>query len=248
MKKYLLQKNYSGIKVISGAGIVLVAGSVPVWILFGLSGFGSEDLAIRLVLLSLLIGGAAFIDDLAGSGQFRGFKGHFDALCRGFLTTGAFKAAVSAATVSIVFAGWRGLSLMTLVEVMLVLSVINLFNLLDLRPGRTLKVFIFFSLIIALSFPIFQLYFLPLYIIIILYLPFELREQVMLGDTGANFLGLVVGFSLAVRVGSVLKLTVLFFSAALNLLSERYSFTEIIAGNRVLSFLDQLGRVEKREE
>lgn len=242
MREFLLRENYSGRRVITGAGVVLL-GSVPFWLLFGFYGAGRKELTTGLVFFSLLIGGVSFIDDVNGSGEYRGFRGHFRALQAGRLTTGAFKAVISAVAVVIFFVLTEGVTPEVVVDVLLVLSVVNLFNLLDLRPGRALKVFIVLSLLIALSFPLFQLYFLPPYIIIILYLPFELRERVMLGDTGANLLGLLVGFSLANRVGVVVKLFALVLAVSLNLLSERYSFTEIIARNHLLSFLDELGRI-----
>jgi UDP-N-acetylmuramyl pentapeptide phosphotransferase/UDP-N-acetylglucosamine-1-phosphate transferase len=72
-------------------------------------------------------------------------------------------------------------------------------------------------------------------------LPFDLREEGMLGDAGANALGAVVGALLL--VGPILLLwAALGLLLALQLASERVSFSRVIEGNRVLRAADRLGR------
>jgi hypothetical protein len=63
----------------------------------------------------------------------------------------------------------------------------------------------------------------------------------MLGDAGANALGAVVGTLLL--AGPVwLLLLVAAVLLALQLLSERVSFSRVIDGNRLLRAADRLGR------
>ncbi len=63
----------------------------------------------------------------------------------------------------------------------------------------------------------------------------------MLGDTGANALGALLGLA-ATRLGRRPRLAVLAGLVALNAASEYVSFTKVIAGNPVLNRIDMLGR------
>ena len=87
-------------------------------------------------------GAAAFgaYDDLAGSGDRRGFRGHLGALRHGEVTTGAVKLGGIGATgiVSAALAG--GPPVDVIINAGLVAGGANLLNLFDLRPGRAIKV------------------------------------------------------------------------------------------------------------
>ncbi|MGH3180137.1 MAG: hypothetical protein ACRDPF_40470, partial [Streptosporangiaceae bacterium] len=87
-------------------------------------------------------GAAAFgaYDDLAGSGDRRGFRGHLGALRQGEVTTGAVKLGGIGVTgfVSAALAG--GSPVDVILNSGLVAGSANLLNLFDLRPGRAIKV------------------------------------------------------------------------------------------------------------
>ena len=87
-------------------------------------------------------GAAAFgaYDDLAGTADRRGFRGHLGALRRGEVTTGAAKLGGIGATgiASAVLAGGSPADLV--INAGLVAGGANLLNLFDLRPGRAVKV------------------------------------------------------------------------------------------------------------
>jgi UDP-N-acetylmuramyl pentapeptide phosphotransferase/UDP-N-acetylglucosamine-1-phosphate transferase len=79
------------------------------------------------------------------------------------------------------------------------------------------------------------------------FLVWELREQVMLGDTGAGLVGAVLGVgavSSVGRFGLVVLVAVLF---GLTLLSEFLSFTRLIEGVPPLRWVDELGRASPDE-
>jgi hypothetical protein len=76
----------------------------------------------------------------------------------------------------------------------------------------------------------------------LLYIGYDLGEICMLGDTGANILGITLGYYSALFVGFNGKLTVLALLVFLNLIAERVSITSLINRNKVLSYLDSLGR------
>ena len=71
----------------------------------------------------------------------------------------------------------------------------------------------------------------------------DLRERLMLGDTGANVLGATLGLSLVLTTAASTRTVVLVVVLALNLLSERVSFSRVIDRTPPLRALDRLGRL-----
>ncbi len=69
----------------------------------------------------------------------------------------------------------------------------------------------------------------------------ELAEQHMLGDTGVNPVGAVVGMATVVAYPSTVEWVVLAVLAVLNLSSERWSFSRVIDAVPPLRWLDRLG-------
>jgi hypothetical protein len=195
---------------------------------------------------ALLAGGGAgafgAYDDMSGSGDRRGLRGHLGALAKGELTTGAVKIVGIGATG--VAAGW--LITRRPVDAVVAGGVIagaaNLANLLDLRPGRVLKTGLLAAVPASLSLqpsgslaaaaagPAAAL------------LPEDLGERAMLGDAGANALGALLGVALADRLGRRGRLAALGVLVALTLASERVSFTKVIEATPGLRELDALGR------
>ncbi|OPC83507.1 hypothetical protein B4N89_23510 [Embleya scabrispora] len=190
------------------------------------------------------VAGAGFgtYDDLAGSTDRRGFKGHLGALAKGEVTSGGVK---------IVGLGAAGLAAGVLVQrhpvdrvlaAVVVAGTANLINLFDLRPGRAAK-----AVLIAGTPGLVRggaaaaLAAAPVGAAAAL-LPEDLGEKAMLGDAGANALGAALGVALAAgasRTGLLTKAAVL---VGLTAASERVSFTKVIAGNRALNTIDMLGR------
>lgn len=64
----------------------------------------------------------------------------------------------------------------------------------------------------------------------------------MLGDSGANALGALLGVALAARTGPVGRAGILAALVALTAASEKVSFTKVIQNTRGLRELDALGR------
>jgi UDP-N-acetylmuramyl pentapeptide phosphotransferase/UDP-N-acetylglucosamine-1-phosphate transferase len=73
-------------------------------------------------------------------------------------------------------------------------------------------------------------------------LAYDLRERLMLGDTGANCLGAVLGLGVVEAAGPGARLGLLTVIAVLNALSEVLSFGNVIARVPLLRALDQAGR------
>lgn len=70
----------------------------------------------------------------------------------------------------------------------------------------------------------------------------DLQETTMLGDTGANAAGALLGTSLAANDSWKLRLGATLGVVGLILASEKVSFSKVIAANPALNWLDQLWR------
>ena len=233
------QRNYRGREVSLAAGPALVAG-----VLAGAAVARPEGGSAVSRALLLAVGPAAMAggcDDLFGSSQARGLGGHLRALRSGTVTSGIVKVAGIGAGAGLAAYQLGGAGYDVVVASGLVAGAANLGNLLDLRPGRTAKVALLTGV--------------PLVAhpagwpaagavgAVAGLLRLELHERAMLGDCGANALGAALGVATAVRAGPRGRARMLGAIAALTLLSERVSFSSVISRNRVLRWLDRLGRM-----
>ena len=73
-------------------------------------------------------------------------------------------------------------------------------------------------------------------------LPYDLRENAMLGDTGSNVLGAVAGFWLVLALGPTGEALALGVLALFTLYGEFRSISALVEGNALLRRLDSLGR------
>ncbi len=242
----------------AGAEVTLLAG--PAYVLGAT--VGAALAGPGPALATAAAGALGALDDLVGDASSRGLRGHLGALGHGQLTTGAVKVVglavsglLAAALVdhpgraraagpasSTSGAGPAGL-LATLVGGAVVAGSANLVNLLDLRPGRALKASTLAAVAVlarpgrpgaasaaaaagaavALLGP-------------------DLREEAMLGDTGANAAGALLGAALVESTRLPGRVAALGVLAALTLASERVSFTQVIESTPGLRDLDALGR------
>jgi UDP-GlcNAc:undecaprenyl-phosphate/decaprenyl-phosphate GlcNAc-1-phosphate transferase len=177
-------------------------------------------------------------DDLAGSGDRRGFRGHLGALRHGEVTTGAIKLGGIGLTglASALTAG--GPPADVALNAALVAGGANLLNLFDLRPGRAIKVAIGCGALLTPAGVSGSAA--PLGAGLAL-LPEDLGERAMLGDAGANALGAMLGAS-AASLPRPARIAVLAGIAGLTAASEKVSFTKVIARTPALNWLDMLGR------
>jgi UDP-GlcNAc:undecaprenyl-phosphate GlcNAc-1-phosphate transferase len=197
---------------------------------------------VAAVFAGTAAGALGAYDDLAGSGDSRGFKGHLSALARGEVTTGAVKilgiGAAGLAAAALAGTRGRGTAVDVLINGALVAGGANLLNLFDLRPGRAIKVGALAALPGTLSGSAVAAA--PFGAALAL-LPEDLGERAMLGDAGANALGALLGLS-AAHLPRPVRLGLLTGVAALNAASEVVSFTKVIQATPALRWLDQLGR------
>ena len=195
----------------------------------------------RAALAAAAAGAAAFggYDDIAGSGDRRGFRGHLGALAHGEVTTGAVKLGGIGVTGVAAAALTGGPAADVAINSALIAGSANLLNLFDLRPGRALKV------VMAAGVPLgvgqLAAVAAPLGAAVAL-LPEDLGERAMLGDAGANALGAMLGAVAAGSLSRRSRLAILAGVTALTAASEVVSFTKVIQRTAPLHWLDMLGR------
>ena len=250
----LLRRNFRDADVPTAAGLVLALAVLVVEggrIVAGAAGVGAEDIdAARAAVVVVVLGMAlvGLLDDLAGGDDARGFKGHLTALVAGRLTTGGVKlfGGLTVAVVAVAVAP-RGAdpSLARLVaDAALVALAANLGNLFDRRPGRATKagVAAFAVLVVATAAAD------ELTAVAVVagaaagLLLDDLRERLMLGDTGANALGGALGLGVVLACGPTVRTAALVGVLALNLASEAVSFGRVIDAVPPLRAVDRWGR------
>jgi UDP-GlcNAc:undecaprenyl-phosphate/decaprenyl-phosphate GlcNAc-1-phosphate transferase len=188
---------------------------------------------------------AAFggLDDLAGSRDRRGFRGHLGALAHGEVTTGAVKIAGIGSAGLAAAALLGGPPVDVVINAGLTAGGANLVNLFDLRPGRALKVALAGGAVLAGVAPARAL---PAVAGTLgasaALLPEDLGERAMLGDAGANAAGAMLGVAAAASLPRPARIALLAAVAGLTAASEVVSFTAVIERTPALRWLDMLGR------
>lgn len=246
------RENYRGHALPTGVGLVLavaVLGVEAVRVVTAAAmGDGSRVDGPRLGVLVLAVGLSllGLVDDLAGDGEARGFRGHLRTLASGRLTTGGLKLLGGGAVALVAVAAIRGDGGLgyLLTDAALVALAANLGNLFDRAPGRTIKVGVLAFVVVALATAA-TAALAPMAVLVggaLGMLLDDLHERVMLGDTGANLLGGVVGLAVVTAGSPVTRLAVLAGIAILNGISEWVSFGRVIDGFPPLRLLDRAGR------
>ncbi|MEX0789940.1 MAG: hypothetical protein WD178_04110 [Actinomycetota bacterium] len=200
---------------------------------------------VGTMILALGFFALGFLDDLAGDGASKGFRGHLKALLGGEVTTGAIKAFGGLGLAFVAAMWWEDWFLPTAVLDALVIALAaNFINLLDLRPGRAAKGFLILWVLAAVAGR--NTNYLPVSAAVaaavVAWLPADLREKGTLGDAGANMIGAVLGAGFVAASSVPGRLAVLALLVVVTLASERVSFTKVIEGAAPLRWLDRLGR------
>jgi UDP-GlcNAc:undecaprenyl-phosphate/decaprenyl-phosphate GlcNAc-1-phosphate transferase len=251
------RQNYRDHAVPVAGGLVLMAGVLTVAALHAVSraallatdAEGAESIT-RTLLAVLGFGVLGLLDDLAGPGdptrgQARGFKGHVAAALHGHLSTGMVKLLGGVAVAAVVVpVGKSGVDAFAR-DALLVALAANLGNLLDRRPGRVLKVGLLCTvpLVVLAASPALLSGAVAVAGAGAALLGFDVREELMLGDGGANPLGGALGLAVVLAFSPDIRLIVLLVLVGLNALSEVVSFSAVIDRLPPLRYFDHLGRV-----
>jgi UDP-GlcNAc:undecaprenyl-phosphate GlcNAc-1-phosphate transferase len=250
----LERTNYRDRKLATAGGLVLLLAVLLVEAgRTALAEFDVGDpLSRELVRSTVLFACFAFamlglIDDLIGTEADRGFRGHLRALAHGRLTTGALKLFGGAIVAVVLVAAPGDVSgRRLLADAALVALAANLGNLLDRAPGRAIKVALvcYVPLVVVAGTTPVGVSVAPVLGAALGLLRADLSERLMLGDTGANLLGAVLGLAVVLETSRPVRTIVLVVLVLLNLAAERVSFTKVIDATPGLRHFDRLGRAE----
>jgi UDP-N-acetylmuramyl pentapeptide phosphotransferase/UDP-N-acetylglucosamine-1-phosphate transferase len=128
-------------------------------------------------------------------------------------------------------------------DALLIALAANLGNLLDRAPGRTIKVALvaYVPVAVALGTGAVGIAVAPVMGAALGVLPEDLRERLMLGDTGANVLGAVLGVAVVLGTSRTTRNGVIIALIVLNLVAEFVSFSRVIDRVPPLRWFDRLG-------
>ena len=260
----------SGLVIVVVGLVLAVTSSVSGWLVYGdrlPASMRTDYWETFLAALAsigfpvLIFSFLGLIDDLGATGSARGFRGHLATVRTGRLSTGALKAFGGGAVALGLAAGLptpgdRGFGWVAVNAAVIALGA-NLANLFDRAPGRCLKVSLLMSALLLAGLVAFMTPFLfdtnfrpalavaVLAGVLVVMLRDDLQERTMLGDTGANPIGAMLGVGVIVTPQSV-RLGVLAALVALNVISEKVSFTRVIDRTRPLRWFDRLGTLPER--
>jgi UDP-N-acetylmuramyl pentapeptide phosphotransferase/UDP-N-acetylglucosamine-1-phosphate transferase len=208
------------------------------------TGLISSEFLIRMMIVTVGFGVLGLVDDIWGDGSDKGFGGHFRRFFSyGQVSTGLFKAVAGFLLSLWAVAGLPGFFLLIFWRALLVALAANMLNLLDLRPGRSLKLFFLLALLYAglVSSETGILLLFPFLLGSLVYFPTEMAERGMLGDAGANVLGGALGLTVVLTAPAMFQVALFVFLLLMNILAERVSLTQLIAKTPLLHFFDYLG-------
>lgn len=247
----LVRHNFRGRALPTAAGVVLplaallVEGGRAVVASFGVGDGPARGARLLVLAAALGFGLLGFLDDLAGDGTDRGFRGHLGALAHGRVTTGVLKLVGGGVLALVLVAPFEVESpARLLADAAMVALCANLANLLDRAPGRTIKAgvgaFVLLLLAVRSSEDLSGI------AVVIgaalgLFLD-DLHERLMLGDAGANVIGGVLGLAVVAVCAPATRDLVLVAVTALNVAGELLSFSKVIDAVPPLRAVDQAGR------
>ncbi len=206
-----------------------------------------KGLRTATAVAGLGAGALGLYDDIVGARpdqrSDKGFRGHLGALKEGRVSAGLVKVAgigLAGLVAGHLATRGKGSIVDSLLAGGVVAGTANLVNLLDLRPGRAIKAGVLMGAPLVAG---------PAGAIAAgavgaagAMLPEDLDERTMLGDSGANALGALLGLGIAASTGRKGRAAVFAGLVALTAASEKVSFTKVIERTPVLRELDALGR------
>lgn len=242
-------KNYNNIVVYNSAGIffyfniLLICTGLITAEVYIYKRYPSRQI-MSIIIAALTAAFAGYLDDNSKDAS-KGIIGHGRMLLNGQLSSGSIKALVGilASFLICIIMEYNGFDF--IINIALISLMQNLINLLDLRPGRAVKFYIALSLIVVPFIGYNSIYASinsGIMVSLFFYLGYELNEISMMGDTGSNVLGIVLGVISASSKGTSFRLVLLAFLLCIQVYAERKSINSLIEKNPVLNYIDMMGR------
>lgn len=204
----------------------------------------TRSLSLAFLISAFGFGLLGLIDDLWGSAEAKGLRGHLRSLRQGKLTTGLLKAVggltVAMVTASLLHTGWA-----MLLSGFLIALMANAMNLLDMRPGRAVSVFLVLSVVVVIYLLRSEQALTAALLGFLMAAALLLRRrdaaaEAMMGDVGSNLLGGVLGVSLAAGSPLWAQGMILALLVALHIATERISLSQWIENTPWARYLDRM--------
>lgn len=236
----LYKKNYKN-KPIPYSGGTIIFISLCLSFVFFYS-FGEISYIKMLFFLFIItsIYMIGMLDDLFGSNDIKGLKGNIHAFISKKFSTGIIKAVFTILIACYIYYFFN--EEYWVLKGIITALMTNLFNLFDLRPGRCIKFYyIFFSFFCFSYIRWTSELFIIFSIIITIYYFWDAYGFSMLGDSGSNLIGFIIGLILSEVVGTNLfgLLILLSVLLVLQLVLDKYSLTNIIKLNHLFDYIDR---------
>ena len=244
----LLRANFRGARVPAVLGLPLsigvVVGAGGVYMLDRATSLAitSASVVLAVIVVAGVSAVAGYADDRRGDEPTRGFGGHLKAALSGKVTGGLVKIAgvglAGLAAAALTGGDWFLVECTALVGL-----TANLINLLDRAPGRAAKGgFLITVPLVVFGSAVWATAAAGLLGALAACTRPDLKEEGMLGDAGANPVGAILGFGLALSLDRTGRLIALGLLLCLNLASERLSFSKGIERVAWLRAVDHWGR------
>jgi UDP-N-acetylmuramyl pentapeptide phosphotransferase/UDP-N-acetylglucosamine-1-phosphate transferase len=212
-----------------------------------------KRIEVNTLLILLGVFSAAFtgyIDDNTDD-PVKGITGHLKILLKRSITSGGIKAITGIFISLIISLTIYNKPIDIFISLLIICLLQNFINIMDLRPGRAVKSYFFLLIlsmlvininIIAISVNLCTA------ILLIFYIPYEFKEICMMGDTGSNVLGIIIGITIALSDNYIFKLSLLFLLVCAQLFADTYSLSILIKNNPILNFIDKAGRIDNDKD
>lgn len=236
----LVKKNYKGLNIPYSGGSIIFIGISLAFFSYYASGKISFLKFLFFLVSSFSLYSVGLIDDIFGDPMIKGLKENIMALLKKKFSTGMIKAPLIFGISCMVYYIFN--EEFWILKSIITALLTNLFNLFDLRPGRALKFYYVFALLIYMgSIRWCSELFITLFIVITVYYYFDAYGFSMLGDGGSNLIGFLIGYMLCEILPSRLVplLLVLIILLLIQFTLDRYSLTGLIKGRLILDYLDK---------
>ncbi len=236
-----LVTNFQGRRVRTGYGVYVAAWAIAPAVA---AVFTLATPAFLIIVLGFAVPG--FLDDVLGAHGAGGFGGHLKALMRQRrVTTGLVKAGAGGAGAFVGLALFESCACFPWWDIAAGAAVIalsaNFINLLDLRPGRAGWVSAaLWAVLLCAATGRDLLFFLtvPAFVCLLVLLPADSRGTWIMGDSGSNVLGALLGLTLVLGTPPWTRWVGLAVLLAVHVFAERRSISRTIEATPALRWLD----------